>query len=220
MIIIDSRFLDIAEKLWGKEHKMIPSFTCQNLQVPVSSHPDMTITPVDDVFVCCPESYEHYREYLGDRLIKGTKKLSPHYPDDIAYNVLIYKNIALGKIENLDPVLKDVLTEKNIKLIDVNQGYAKCSSAVCSEGIITADEGIYNTLIKNGINALKISQGYVKLEGYNYGFIGGATGIIDGKMTFFGDVRRHPDYLKIKSFCDFSYIEEFELTDVGTMFCI
>lgn len=220
MIIIDSRFLDIAEKLWGKRHEIIPSFACSNLQEPVSSHPDMTITPVDDVFVCCPESYEHYKKYLGDKLIKGTKKLSPHYPDDIAYNVLIYKNIALGKIEDLDPILKDVLTEKNIKLIDVNQGYAKCSSAVCGEGVITADEGIYNALIKNGINALKISEGHVKLKGYNYGFIGGATGIIDGKMTFFGDVRRHPDYLKIKKFCDFCYIEEFELTDVGTIFCI
>lgn len=220
MIIIDSRFLDIAEKLWGNKHKIVPSFSCKNLQPQVSSHPDMTITPISDVFVCCPESFDYYKEYLGEKLIKGETRLSSHYPNDIAYNVLIYKEFAFGKINFLDPVVKEVLKEKNIELIDVNQGYAKCSSAVAKNGVITADKGIYETLVKNNINALKINEGYVKLTGYDYGFIGGASGIIDGKLTFFGDVTLHPDFLKIKDFCEFDYIEDFELTDVGTIFCI
>ena len=102
----------------------------------------------------------------------------------------------------------------------MNQGYAKCSTAVCDRGIITADETIYSACCENGINALKITQGNVKLSGYEYGFIGGASGIIDGKLTFFGDIRKHPDYLKIKEFCDFDYIPDFALTDVGTIMCI
>lgn len=220
MIIIDSRFVDIAEKLWGDRCKIIPSFSCKNLQPQVSSHPDMTITQISDVFVCCPESFDYYREYLGEKLIKGETKLSPHYPNDIAYNVLIYKDFAFGKKDFLDPVVKNVLTEKNIKLKNINQGYAKCSSAVTKEGVITADVSIYETLVRNNINALKINEGYVKLPGYDYGFIGGASGIIDEKLTFFGDISRHPDFLKIKNFCQFDYIQDFELTDVGTIFCI
>lgn len=220
MIIIDSKFSDVAEKLWGNKHKIIPSFSCEKLQPQVASHPDMTIVPVGDVFVCCPESFDYYKAYLGKKLIRGETKLSPHYPNDIAYNVLIYKDFAFGKEDFLDPVVKKVLKDKNIKLINVNQGYAKCSSAVTKNGVITADKGIYEALVKNGVNALKINEGHVKLKGYDYGFIGGASGIIDEKLTFFGDVTQHPDFLKIKDFCEFSYIEDFELTDVGTIFCI
>ncbi len=219
-IIIDRRYKDTAEKHWGMKHKIIPSFCCENLQAPVSAHPDMTITPIGDVFVCCPESYEYYRSFLGEKAIKGKLPLSSHYPHDIAYNVLIYKNIALSKSEYTDPVVKEELTKRNIRLINVNQGYAKCSSCVTESGIITADETIYRTLLSHNINALKITPGHIELAGYDYGFIGGASGIIDGVLTFFGDVSCHPDYLKIKEFCTFNYISDFPLTDIGTIFCI
>ena len=220
MLIIDARFIDIAEKKWGSKHKIIPSYICCNLQAPVSSHPDMTITQIGDVFVCAPESYEYYKRFLGERLLCGKTYLSSHYPNDIAYNVLIYKDIALGKIDYIDPVVSDELKKRNIRLVNVNQGYAKCSCAVCDDGVITADDSIYKALCECGINSLKITPGNVKLEGYDYGFVGGASGVIDGNLTFFGDVSKHPDYLKIKEFCDFDYFSEFPLTDIGTIFCI
>lgn len=220
MLIIDARFVDKAKELWGRNHQIIPSYTCKNLQTPVSSHPDMTILPIGDVFVCAPESYEYYKRFLGERLLCGKTYLSSHYPNDIAYNVLIYKDIALGKIDYIDSVVSDELKKRNFRLINVNQGYAKCSCAVCDDGVITADDSIYKALCECGIKTLKITPGNVKLEGYDYGFIGGASGVIDGKLTFFGDVSKHPDYLKIKEFCDFDYFSEFPLTDIGTIFCI
>lgn len=219
-IIIDRRFLEKAQKLWGKEHEIFPSFCHTNLPEPVSAHPDMTLTPIEDIFVCCPESYEYYKKILGDRVVLGQTSLSSHYPYDIAYNVLIFKNIAIGKLEFVDPVVINELNKRSIKLINVNQGYAKCSSAVCKSGVITADEGIYKALVDNNVNALKITPGYVELTGYDYGFIGGATGVVDGVLTFFGDVSKHPDFQRIKEFCDFNYFTDFSLTDVGTIFCI
>ena len=33
----------------------------------------------------------------------------------------------------------------------------------------------------------------VKLAGYSYGFIGGASGVVDNKVYFFGDIKKHPD---------------------------
>lgn len=219
-IIIDARFFDIAKKMWGSEHEIIPSFIHTNLQKPISSHPDMTITPVGDTLVCCPESFTHYKKFLGNRVIMGQATLSSHYPNDIAYNVLICKNKAFGKKEHIDRVVLQELDKRNIELINVNQGYAKCSSAVFKNGVITADDTIFDALVKNNIKALKITSGNIKLEGYDYGFIGGASGVISGKLTFFGDVTKHPDYLKIKEFCSFDYFKNFPLTDVGTIFCI
>lgn len=220
MLIVDARFVEKAKELWGDKYEIVPSFTHEKLQKPVSSHPDMTILPVGDVFVCCPESYEYYKEFLGERLISGKTALSSHYPNDIAYNVLIYKNKAFGKKDYIDSVVLKELKKRDIELVNVNQGYAKCSCAMCSNGVITADGSIFEALRKNGINSLKITPGYVKLTGYDYGFIGGASGVIDGKLTFFGDVSKHPDFLKIKEFCNFDYFGEFCLSDIGTIFCI
>lgn len=220
LIIIDARFVDQAKKIWGDKYEIVPSYTHEKLQKPVSSHPDMTIIPIGDVFVCCPESYSYYKSFLGDRVIAGQTPLFAHYPKDIAYNVLIYKNKAFGKKDYIDTVVLGELKKQNIELINVNQGYAKCSCAVCSNGVITADDGLYDALKKQNINSLKITPGYVKLSGYDYGFIGGASGVIDGKIAFFGDVSRHPDFLKIKGFCDFDYFSDFPLTDIGTIFCI
>ena len=50
-IIVDRRFLQKAEELWGSEHKIIPSFCSDKLAKPVNSHPDMTILPIQ-VFGC------------------------------------------------------------------------------------------------------------------------------------------------------------------------
>jgi len=219
-LIVDRRYIDVAQKRWGNRCEIIPSFLCEKLQEPVCAHPDMTLTQIDDIFVCCPKSYEYYREFLGDRVVKGKTELSSHYPGDIAYNVLIYKGFAFAKAECTDDVVKEELKKRKIELINVNQGYAKCSSAVCKEGIITADESIYSACLKCGINVLKINPGYVKLTGYDYGFIGGASGEINGKLTFFGDISKHPDYEKIKFFCVYDYISDFPLTDIGTIMCI
>lgn len=219
-IIVDRRYLDIARKYMGMDFEIIPSYLCEKLQTPVSAHPDMTLTQIDDIFVCCPESFDYYSNLLGKCVISGGTELSSHYPYDIAYNVLIYKNLAFGKADYIDSIVKEELKKRNIELINVNQGYSKCSSAVCKEGIITADDSIYKACCENGVNALKITLGYVELAGYDYGFIGGASGIIDGVLTFFGDIRKHPDCLKIKEFCEFNFIPDFPLTDVGTIFSI
>ncbi len=219
-IIIDARYEKIAQKQWGSKYKIIPSFCNKNLAEPVSYHPDMSLCRIGDCFVCSPESYDYYKKIIGQNLIKGKTSLNCNYPNDIAYNVLVYGENAFGKEEYIDPVLKEILKEQNIKIINVNQGYAKCSCAVSNKGIITADEGIYAELIKKGINALKITPGFVELSGYDYGFVGGASGEIDGILTFFGDITKHPDLKKIENFCEFEFLCDFTLTDVGTIYCI
>ena len=142
-IIINREFIDTAVLKWGMEHEIIPSFECEKIQKPVSCHPDMTLMQIEDIFVCSPDSYSYYKGYLGSRVICGNTELSPHYPRDIAYNVLVYKNFAFSKADCTDTVVKEELRKRNINLINVSQGYTKCSAAVCDSGIITADESIY-----------------------------------------------------------------------------
>lgn len=49
---------------------------------------------------------------------------------------------------------------------------------------------------------LKTRPGYITLEGYQYGFIGGASVNLDeNTLGFFVDISFHPDNLSIIDFC-------------------
>ena len=98
----------------------------------------------------------------------------------------------------------EFLESQNVESLNVNQGYSKCSTLIVDENsIITPDDSIHGAAEKSGINSLKISTGHVVLPGYDYGFIGGASGMIDNKVLLTGDFSHHPDYRKIMK-----YIEE------------
>ena len=70
------------------------------------------------------------------------------------------------------------------------------------ENVITADVGISRALSEVGINVLLITPGHISLPPYEYGFIGGASGV-DGKTVYFlGDIMTHPDGKKITEFIE------------------
>ena len=112
---------------------------------------------------------------------------------------------------------------KNLKRIKVRQGYTKCSTLCLSDSAyITDDDGIYRALKQNGFDCLKISKGIVALEGYNYGFIGGASvNLSDGRVLFFGDIPDKEEKGRVCSFLSVHNIQPLfipgkQLTDLGS----
>ena len=88
--------------------------------------------------------------------------------------------------------------------------------------IITADKGIIDALSSKSVDVLKIETGYVLLDGFEYGFIGGATGRAGEYMMFNGDLSVHPDSEAVRQFVNERGIEVFEvkgkpLYDIGTI---
>ncbi len=225
-LIIDNRFCDIATEYFNERFEIIPSPVIEGLPPETSAHPDMGLVRVGDVFVSEPTVFDYYKSALsGETVLCGKTVLSRHYPNDIAYNVLISETVAFGNEAFIDPVVKDVLKEKGMLLASVRQGYSKCSAAHISGHIITADEGIANCANKNGLKALLISPGDVALKGYDYGFIGGAAGEIDKNLCFFGDLTKHRDFEKMNAFFNennikYEFIKNVPLTDVGTMLLV
>ena len=110
--------------------------------------------------------------------------------------------------------------------MDVKHGYAKCS--ICSVGenaIITADPSIAKTAKKNGIDVLKTEASHTRLDGYDCGFIGGASGDDGENIYFCGNLEKHPDGEKIKEFCKkhgrgVVCLSDEPLYDYGTLFFI
>ena len=226
-IVIDSRASDDSVKTLsdlGYKLIYIPSNKC--FDNPICAHPDIFMTKIKDtwfvdrsvkeLFIFCDDMY------FCDR---GTGDVTAiKYPNDCSFNcvsvgdsLICNKNITHSEILNF--------SEKNgMNIIHVNQGYTKCSTCKITENaIITEDTNIHNAAMKNGIDSLLIEKGFVRLDGYNYGFIGGAAGLIENNLLAVnGNINKHPNSKEILEFCSKHKVKvlnlnQNQLYDIGSI---
>ena len=87
-------------------------------------------------------------------------------------------------------------------------------------------EGVNKLAKSNGIDVLKINEGYITLKDMSYGFIGGATGLIaPDTLAVNGDIKTHKDCDNIISFCknhrvDVLSLKKGEIEDIGSILAI
>lgn len=204
-------------------HTVISSDTVDIFPIPEQKHADMQILPIkNDIFIL-NECTALAEKIPNERLFFCNKKAGKKYPENILLNFLFLNNTLYGKLSAIDKNLLDFCEENNIKTVNINQGYARCSTLVLNEkAVITSDLSIEKALKNDGVEVLLISSGNIILDGYNYGFIGGASGKIDDNtVLFLGNVTNHPDYRRIENFCENHNIsikiicKDMPLTDIG-----
>ena len=215
---------EAKESLKKSGFGIIESAPLKNVNPALKYHPDMQIVKTDDCYICAPECYEYYKPYfesLNIKLLNGDKTPGEKYPDDVCYNVAVVGDFAVHNFKYTDKIF---LENSGLKHIDVKQGYSKCSLCVVSDNaVITSDEGIAKTLLNYSIDVLTVSCGNVTLDPFEYGFIGGASGLIGkNKLAFCGSLEAHPDYIKIKNFCTKHGVKTVDLVqghlvDIGTI---
>ncbi len=194
------------------------------IDLSVSGHPDMQMCKVGDKVIVNPGSFEYFKKHLkGKKVVCGKTEVQGKYPEYTAYNVALCGNFALHNFKYTDPVVLQEL--EGYEKINVRQGYTKCSVVTTPHGVITADKGIVKTIKNTILNCIEIQDGEITLPGKENGFLGGASGYNDGMLYFSGDVTEHPDYEKIKKFCDETGIEILclsndKLADIGTIIII
>jgi len=186
LMVVDCRIsieLEAALKNMGIELlKLKPH---PGLYEAVSSHPDMLLHHLGgNLIVYAPGTDKTLLDKLteyGFSLIKGESLLSPSYPADIAYNIARVGKWYFHNLKHTDPVAKKHLDKLGIEPVHVEQGYSKCSILpVDSHTIITTDIGIAKAADKKGIDVLFLDgERSICLPGLNYGFIGGAGGMVD-----------------------------------------
>lgn len=207
LAVVDGRIPgEIEKNLRDIDIRLIKTKKTEGLYEAISYHPDIVIhhlggneivaAPNIDNQVIYSLEDEGFKIIIGKRPVRGT------YPYDISYNVARFGNKAVCSVKYTDEVLLQKLHERGIELINVNQGYAKCSICVVSkEAVITSDKGIYRELQKNNIDVLLITPGDISLFNMDYGFIGGASGIVsDSSIAFFGNIDLHPKNDEIRKF--------------------
>lgn len=205
--IVDGRISDeIKFSLEKLGIRVIKTIKCNDVEDSIAYHPDIVIHPINhNTLVIAPNVFHYYEELLkglGLKLIKGEKLLGRKYPDDIAYNVGRLSGVAIHNFKYTDEVLKFYFKKEKLELIDINQGYSKCSlSIVNNHSAITSDYPMYEKLTSYGFSILLITQGYIILEGQKYGFIGGTTGnLCNNNILISGNLDNHPNKDDILNF--------------------
>ena len=157
----------------------------------------------------------------GFNIICG-EEVGKSYPFDIAYNAALVGKFLFCYKKYTEKSIIALAEKRSLKIIDITQGYAKCSIAIVSkDALITGDKQINTAALKNGIDSLLVTNEGVNLIGFNNGFIGGASIKIKNKLFFTGDLSSYKDYNRIKDFCavhstELIYIKDAPLYDYGS----
>jgi hypothetical protein len=212
----------ISQALASRGFEILSLPRDERLQLPVSSHADMLVSVIENN-IFCSEQYYYNNEKIFSRIasygytVTPCKiELSSKYPNDIAFNMLYIKNCILGKTDLLPQEIKNFSEKAKIDLLPIKQGYAKCSTLLLNnKAIISADNGIIKKASSLGLSTLKIenSPEAITLCGYDYGFIGGASGVFDKSIYFVGDIKLHPQSDMIIDFCTKMGFEAISLGD-------
>lgn len=201
----------------------------RSLPAALCRHADMLVQLLGDGTALAAQGEHRLRNALsgfGFSTVSLQKELAPRYPGDVLLNAARIGGRLVCNVEHTATELLEAARKMELEVVDVRQGYAKCSLCIVSEhAVITADEGLEYALKQIGIDVLKILPGCIRLPGYGYGFIGGCCGKLDAStMAFAGDVLTHPDGKKILSFLEMhgvracNLLEEGEkLLDVGSI---
>lgn len=227
--ILSDKYPEYADKLNKLGYTVIPSGRVESFIPYERDHADMQCLIIDDtafVLSVCDKLANALKNSYN--VVLCGDGISGRYPDNVALNAAVVGKYVICKTDALDKIVPEYCRKHGYKLINVRQGYTKCSCAVVSDkALITADVSIYRMLNDTDIDVLRIGQGSVTLDGAEYGFIGGASGYNKSAKTlyFCGNVDTHPDGADIRAFCekhgtDIVSLSDDELTDIGgIIFC-
>lgn len=177
----------------------------------ISNHPD--------VFLCKMGISDNSPIFFA-----SNGDLGHDYPLDVAFNAACTGKYFIHNLAYTNEKLLHAAKMMDMILVDVRQGYTKCSVVVVDEtSIITYDTGIANACAAiRGLDVLLIAPGFVRLDGYDTGFIGGASGRVGNEIIFNGDLWSHPDFNSIVKFIErrgltCKWFSDYKLTDIGSI---
>ncbi len=227
--ILSFKYPQFTQRLPDLGYEVIPSETVNRFISYEQQHADMQCLVLNDTAFVLSVCKRLTKALEGSyNAVLCADDIGGDYPRNVALNAAKVGKYIICRVDSLDDKVKAYCKANNFTLINVKQGYAKCSCAVVSDNaVITEDIGIYRTLSKTDIEVLLIGKGSVTLEGADCGFIGGASGYNKSNNTlyFCGDICEHPDFEKIKGFCDkhgtkIECLSDSQLLDIGgILFC-
>lgn len=223
-ILIGERYRPLLEKsleFQGFEPIWLPDNPL--LEPRLSGHADLSTIKLGSKMVVSRHIFENKLlvkriTNRGMELICCAREQSCAYPKDVNLCACAAGEYLIHNFSHTDEA---VMTNSGHIKINVKQGYANCMILALGNRIITADKGIATKAAEYGINVLKIESGNIKLEGYDEGFIGGASFVCGNRVYFTGDIYGHPSSDDILTFISTAGFEicclsDLDLFDIGS----
>lgn len=218
LAVVSGTYWEIVQSLNQKGIQTILVQPFSQLSKPVCTHADMVLHHLGGNQLLVAENGGQLQAELeqeGFQVTVSNVCISDQYPRDIPFNAARIGNRLFARQNAVAPEIGRYCMANQIAMVPVKQGYAKCSTVIVDEiSIITEDPSIASAGKMQGMDVLKITAGYVKLEGYPHGFLGGACGLIGKRqLAFTGLLYNHPDYDQIATFCRKRNVELIMLTN-------
>ena len=210
-VIIDSRMRQIEKDFFKSlGYNIIELEKSEKVYTEISSHVDIFACQIDDILICEKSIYDYLKkEILNSKIICGESEVQCKYPNDVKYNVCQIGRYTIHNFKFTDIKISKIIDDKQLKKIQVSQGYTNCSTAIIDENsIVTNDKGIFDACIEEDIDSLfiNVDDGEIKLlngdGSYSNmrGFIGGCISRLGDNVMIFGDIKKLKDYEKIYEF--------------------
>ena len=215
LLLIGERYkekLEIPLRRRGFEPYWLPNNP--NLDIRLASHADLSVFKYEKTIVIANNMVNNRLVNLltgrGYKIIVSEKKQSKDYPHDIN---LCAAYVGEWLIHNFAFTDRAIINNVSLEHLNVKQGYIRCTVLPVNNGLITADKGIAMKAFEAGIEVLQICSGGVRLDGFNEGFIGGASFTASDTIFFTGNILSHPDHERIIEFIKKQGMKYCSLTD-------
>ena len=159
-----------------------------------------------------------------DFLCRKKEDLGRDYPSDVAFNAACTGRYFIHNLSYTNEKLLLAAKEMGMTLIDVGQGYTKCSIVVVAEdAIITYDEGIIRACSKYPeLEVLQVSPVLSAWTAMTPDSSAAAAAEWETRCSFNGDLFAHPDFQRIVTFIEkrgltCRWFPDYKLTDIGSI---
>ncbi|MBR3791681.1 MAG: hypothetical protein IKK18_03170 [Clostridia bacterium] len=216
-VLVDYRINETSEMaLMNQGIKVLKTAKLNSLYESVDGHPDMQIHHLgNNLFVCEKTLLSYYKNLIPDANILPGIELCEKYPYDIAFNACRVGNFLFHYLNFTDYNILEYYKTNGVKLINVKQGYSKCSVCVINENaIITSDIKIAEKARENGLDALFYDNTQIILKKLSKGFVGGISGLIDkNTLAINGNIEKLYNSERLLYFCQMHQISILSLYD-------
>lgn len=236
LVAVGEEYVDVINSLEKLGIECFKIKRSENLVSPISCHADCRFiqlnkktfvvdeTIVKDFNNCLIEYFgKSYNlvNYLTSRAVPDnyisviTEEIKSPYPDDIKLNAKVINKYILCNSKYISKHIDSFAHLNSYNILHTNQGYSACSTLLLNDKtIITDDLSIYDACNRIEISSTILDKGQIKLNGFDYGFIGGCCGFIDKNLlAFTGRIDSLTDSDILYNVLKNNNIDYIELTD-------
>ena len=176
---------------------------------PISGHPDIFIYQDESNLIIAPNAPTSLFDFLiahKIHFIAGDSKVAENFKDSVSYNCVGNSKYFFHKSGFTDPVI--VLQTQEKEFINLPQAYTRCSlTHLGNNKYITSDKGIEKKIKEIKLDCFYFPPEEISIIGHSHGFLGGTSGLCNGKIFFIGNLDLHKAGFELRKYIESQGVE-------------